>query len=128
MLHRHNLPRNKNIASLKCIASKFCTFYIYFWQMTLGSLNIRCLSTPCHTKGHICYLITSPGQTPVVFTGQSFFENGFTFFTGQSLGFINSYIQTKLFQIGFTGSVISESVQNVKQFGSWNLLAIFTNL
>ena len=40
-------------------------------QMKLGSLNIRCLSTPCHTKGHICYLITSPGQTPVVFTGQS---------------------------------------------------------
>lgn len=24
----------------------------------LGSLNIECLSTPCHTKGHICYYVT----------------------------------------------------------------------
>ena len=44
-------------------------------EMVLGSLKIRCLSTPCHTKGHICYLVTSPGQTPVVFTGNLFFAN-----------------------------------------------------
>lgn len=25
----------------------------------LGSLNIECLSTPCHTKGHICYYVTT---------------------------------------------------------------------
>lgn len=24
----------------------------------LGTLNIECLSTPCHTKGHICYYVT----------------------------------------------------------------------
>lgn len=44
-------------------------------NIKLGSLNIECLSTPCHTKGHICYYVTcdadplgsntgSPASTP----------------------------------------------------------------
>lgn len=29
----------------------------------LGNLNIECLSTPCHTKGHICYYVTCDSET-----------------------------------------------------------------
>lgn len=37
----------------------------------LGSLNIKCLFTPCHTTGHICYYVTKENSTepPAVFTG-----------------------------------------------------------
>lgn len=49
----------------------------------LGSLNIECLSTPCHTKGHICYYVTcnNPNSDPcdnerVVFTGDTLFIAG----------------------------------------------------
>lgn len=49
----------------------------------LGSLNIECLSTPCHTKGHICYYVTldTSGSDPsdderVVFTGDTLFIAG----------------------------------------------------
>ncbi len=41
-------------------------------QLSVGQLNIKCLFTPCHTKGHICYFVTSntePNTDPLVFTG-----------------------------------------------------------
>lgn len=41
-------------------------------RLTVGQLDIKCLFTPCHTKGHICYLVTSsaePNVDPLVFTG-----------------------------------------------------------
>lgn len=38
----------------------------------VGSLNVKCLSTPCHTSGHICYFVSKPNspERPVVFTGE----------------------------------------------------------
>ena len=38
----------------------------------VGSLSVKCLSTPCHTSGHICYFVTKPNspEPPAVFTGQ----------------------------------------------------------
>lgn len=38
----------------------------------VGSLNVKCLSTPCHTSGHICYFVSKPGSSepPAVFTGE----------------------------------------------------------
>ena len=43
----------------------------------LGSLNILCLSTPCHTKGHICYYVTdAQGDSKAVFTGDTLFLGG----------------------------------------------------
>lgn len=38
----------------------------------VGSLNVKCLSTPCHTSGHICYFVTKPNSSdpPAVFTGE----------------------------------------------------------
>lgn len=37
----------------------------------VGSLNVKCLSTPCHTTGHICYFVTkeSSDEPPAIFTG-----------------------------------------------------------
>ncbi|XP_017841014.2 hydroxyacylglutathione hydrolase, mitochondrial isoform X2 [Drosophila busckii] len=47
-------------------------------SFTIGGLNVRCLSTPCHTTGHICYHVTSAdGQGPgAVFTGDTLFQGG----------------------------------------------------
>uniref|UniRef100_A0A3P8WGG2 Hydroxyacylglutathione hydrolase n=1 Tax=Cynoglossus semilaevis TaxID=244447 RepID=A0A3P8WGG2_CYNSE len=44
----------------------------------LGSLNIKCLFTPCHTTGHICYYVTKENSTepPAVFTGDTLFVAG----------------------------------------------------
>lgn len=39
-------------------------------ELKIGQLNVRCLFTPCHTSGHICYLVESPGHDPAVFTGK----------------------------------------------------------
>ncbi|XP_067938092.1 hydroxyacylglutathione hydrolase, mitochondrial-like isoform X2 [Watersipora subatra] len=43
-------------------------------RITVGSLNIECLFTPCHTSGHICYYVTDPDNDPAVFTGDTLFS------------------------------------------------------
>nr|BAN20634.1 hydroxyacylglutathione hydrolase [Riptortus pedestris] len=46
-------------------------------KFNIGSLEVKCLHTPCHTKGHICYAIGLPGQEPeAVFTGDTLFIGG----------------------------------------------------
>ncbi|CAK6964788.1 hydroxyacylglutathione hydrolase%2C mitochondrial-like [Scomber scombrus] len=47
-------------------------------NLKLGSLNIKCLFTPCHTTGHICYYVTKENSTepPAVFTGDTLFVAG----------------------------------------------------
>ncbi|KAL4222154.1 hypothetical protein ACF0H5_018194 [Mactra antiquata] len=45
-------------------------------QFKLGNLNIRCLFTPCHTSGHICYYVTGESADPAVFTGDTLFSAG----------------------------------------------------
>lgn len=59
-------------------------------SIKLGALNIECLATPCHTKGHICYYVTCDPEPPgpnagivpavpaerVVFTGDTLFLAG----------------------------------------------------
>lgn len=43
----------------------------------LGSLNVQCLFTPCHTSGHICYFVKGDeGEAPIVFTGDTLFVAG----------------------------------------------------
>uniref|UniRef100_A0A8D1FR05 Metallo-beta-lactamase domain-containing protein n=1 Tax=Sus scrofa TaxID=9823 RepID=A0A8D1FR05_PIG len=46
--------------------------------LQVGSLSVKCLSTPCHTSGHICYLVSKPGSSepPAVFTGDTLFVAG----------------------------------------------------
>jgi len=43
--------------------------------MTLGSISIQCLFTPCHTSGHICYFVTKDTDM-AVFTGDTLFLGG----------------------------------------------------
>uniref|UniRef100_A0A8D0GJ79 Hydroxyacylglutathione hydrolase, mitochondrial n=1 Tax=Sphenodon punctatus TaxID=8508 RepID=A0A8D0GJ79_SPHPU len=44
----------------------------------VGSLHVKCLYTPCHTSGHICYYVTKPSSSepPAVFTGDTLFVAG----------------------------------------------------
>ena len=43
-------------------------------QLSIGSLGVKCLFTPCHTTGHICYYVTSKTESgeesKAVFTGK----------------------------------------------------------
>lgn len=39
-------------------------------RLCLGQLQIECLFTPCHTKGHICYKV-STGDDIALFTGKT---------------------------------------------------------
>ncbi|KAH8378801.1 hypothetical protein KR009_001423 [Drosophila setifemur] len=46
---------------------------------SIGKLNVKCLSTPCHTTGHICYHVTEASGADVggaVFTGDTLFQGG----------------------------------------------------
>jgi hydroxyacylglutathione hydrolase len=46
-------------------------------EFKIGNLNVRCLFTPCHTSGHICYYVTGEsGEEPSVFTGDTLFIAG----------------------------------------------------
>lgn len=45
-------------------------------EFKVGSLTIKCLATPCHTTGHICYLVESDGEPAAVFTGDTLFVAG----------------------------------------------------
>ncbi|XP_077979648.1 hydroxyacylglutathione hydrolase, mitochondrial-like isoform X2 [Glandiceps talaboti] len=46
-------------------------------EFKIGDLNVKCLSTPCHTSGHICYYVTGePDQDKAVFTGDTLFVAG----------------------------------------------------
>ncbi|KAJ7386289.1 hypothetical protein OS493_010695 [Desmophyllum pertusum] len=40
----------------------------------VGNLDVQCLFTPCHTSGHICYVVS--GQPSAVFTGDTLFVAG----------------------------------------------------
>ncbi|KAJ4753804.1 hypothetical protein LUZ62_088209 [Rhynchospora pubera] len=47
-------------------------------KLSIGNeINILCLHTPCHTKGHISYYVTGKdGEDPAVFTGDTLFVAG----------------------------------------------------
>ncbi|XP_008551511.1 hydroxyacylglutathione hydrolase, mitochondrial [Microplitis demolitor] len=45
--------------------------------INIGNLKIKCLSTPCHTSGHICYYLSGiDNDSPAVFTGDTLFIGG----------------------------------------------------
>lgn len=39
-------------------------------SFNVGQLKVRCLFTPCHTTGHICYFVEAPSGEKCVFTGK----------------------------------------------------------
>lgn len=44
--------------------------------LSIGELRIKCLFTPCHTTGHICYYVEAPFGKRCVFTGDTLFLAG----------------------------------------------------
>jgi len=46
-------------------------------QLRVGSLEVECLATPCHTTGHICYYVKGGNSSDkIVFTGDTLFTGG----------------------------------------------------
>ncbi|XP_014291935.1 hydroxyacylglutathione hydrolase, mitochondrial isoform X1 [Halyomorpha halys] len=45
-------------------------------KIKIGSLVAECLETPCHTTGHICFVVGPPGSPEAVFTGDTLFIGG----------------------------------------------------
>lgn len=50
-------------------------------EFTFGSLRVRTLYTPCHTKGHVLYHVTSDSEDehraqPILFSGDTLFVGG----------------------------------------------------
>eukprot|EP00066_Takifugu_rubripes_P012903 XP_011602169.1 PREDICTED: hydroxyacylglutathione hydrolase-like protein isoform X1 [Takifugu rubripes] len=47
-------------------------------ELKFDSINVRCLFTPCHTSGHMCYFVWEDECTdaPAVFTGDTLFIGG----------------------------------------------------
>ncbi|KAJ8387119.1 hypothetical protein AAFF_G00160590 [Aldrovandia affinis] len=47
-------------------------------ELKFGAINVRCLSTPCHTSGHVCYFLWEDecADAPAVFTGDTLFVAG----------------------------------------------------
>ncbi|XP_050422627.1 hydroxyacylglutathione hydrolase, mitochondrial isoform X1 [Adelges cooleyi] len=44
-------------------------------DLKIGLLDVKCLRTPCHTTGHVCYYV-STDEGSVVFTGDTLFVGG----------------------------------------------------
>ncbi|CAF1912057.1 unnamed protein product [Rotaria magnacalcarata] len=44
-------------------------------KIKIGDIEVTCLLTPCHTAGHVCYLVTD-GHEQAVFTGDTLFSAG----------------------------------------------------
>lgn len=41
-------------------------------ELNIGNLKVKCLFTPCHTSGHICYYVSTDDEDSdtAVFTGK----------------------------------------------------------
>lgn len=45
--------------------------------LDIGGMTIRALHTPCHTRGHTCFVVSGdPATPPVAFTGDTLFSGG----------------------------------------------------
>ena len=66
-------------------------------ELSFGSLNIKVIATPGHTKGGLCFLIEDK-----LFTGDTLFQGsiGRTDFIGGSFSEIINSIKTKLLPLG----------------------------
>ncbi|GAB6021426.1 hypothetical protein CHUAL_004035 [Chamberlinius hualienensis] len=65
-------------------------------EFKIGNLNVKCLFTPCHTSGHICYYVTSQNESesPAVFTGDTLFIGGCgKFFEGSPIQMYKALVE-----------------------------------
>ncbi|XP_054282583.1 hydroxyacylglutathione hydrolase, mitochondrial isoform X2 [Macrosteles quadrilineatus] len=65
-------------------------------KLYIGNLEVDCLHTPCHTKGHICYVIKPKNQPQAVFTGDTLFIAGCGRFFEGTADQMYSNLYTKL--------------------------------
>jgi glyoxylase-like metal-dependent hydrolase (beta-lactamase superfamily II) len=50
-----------------------------------SELEVRALSTPCHTRGHIMFMVTGSEGAPALFSGDTLFVGGCgRFFEGEA--------------------------------------------
>ncbi|KAM4697626.1 hydroxyacylglutathione hydrolase-like protein isoform 2-T2 [Rhinophrynus dorsalis] len=47
-------------------------------ELKFGGINVRCLFTPCHTSGHMCFFMWEDGcpDAPALFSGDTLFIGG----------------------------------------------------
>lgn len=46
-------------------------------SIELAGLSFRCVATPCHTRGHVCFFLDADdGQAPALFSGDALFVAG----------------------------------------------------
>lgn len=58
--------------------------------LNIGDLSIKCLHTPCHTSGHVCYFVND-STNPICFTGDTLFVAGCgKFFEGSAEDMLKS--------------------------------------
>uniref|UniRef100_A0A8C5Q7K9 Hydroxyacylglutathione hydrolase like n=1 Tax=Leptobrachium leishanense TaxID=445787 RepID=A0A8C5Q7K9_9ANUR len=45
-------------------------------ELKFGDINVRCLFTPCHTSGHMCFFVWEDGcpDAPALFSGDTLFQ------------------------------------------------------
>jgi hydroxyacylglutathione hydrolase len=69
--------------------------YIYSDGNKVGNICVKALHTPCHTRGHICYYVTTTDSCPPhVFTGDTLFIAGCgKFFEGTAKDMFYSLLQ-----------------------------------
>uniref|UniRef100_A0A0K0EWH0 hydroxyacylglutathione hydrolase n=1 Tax=Strongyloides venezuelensis TaxID=75913 RepID=A0A0K0EWH0_STRVS len=66
-------------------------------EISIGYIKVKCLSTPCHTKDHICYYATTPDkEEKAVFTGDTLFISGCGKFFEGSPELMNVALNEKL--------------------------------
>jgi hydroxyacylglutathione hydrolase len=61
-------------------------------DFSIGSLNVKVLYTPCHTKGHVLFYVTGEnGCSPILFSGDTLFAGGCgRFFEGTADQMLNN--------------------------------------
>lgn len=66
-------------------------------ELTFGAIRVRCLFTPCHTSGHMCYFMWEDGSpdAPALFSGDTLFVGGCgKFFEGTAEQMFTNLTQT----------------------------------
>lgn len=67
-----NLVSQMTSTHVRIFYSLFVCLVCFFWLflfIEVGNLDVKCLFTPCHTSGHICYVVH--GEPSAVFTGKN---------------------------------------------------------
>ena len=79
------------------MTSSFLTYHLGA-EIELGSTKIKVLETPCHTSGHISFVVdrTTDGQyPPVLFSGDTLFVGGCgRFFEGTAAQMLKNMVRS----------------------------------